>query len=68
MKNTTTITKVETAGKENISLEFNKVGVASIGITSAFIGCWAVACLVSGMVSSGGPVSLVANFVRTLVG
>jgi hypothetical protein len=68
MKNTTAITKERSLANENVSLELNKVGVHAVTISSALIGCWAVACLASGMISSGGPVSLVSNFVSALIG
>ena len=68
MKNTTTITKERSIANENVSLELNKVGVHAVTISSAMIGCWAVACLASGMISSGGPVNLVSNFVSALIG
>lgn len=68
MKNTTTITRERSAANENVSLELNKVGVQAVTISSALIGCWAVACLASGMISSGGPAGLVSNFVSALIG
>ena len=68
MENTTTITKERSLANENVSLELNKVGVHAVTISSALIGCWAVACLASGMINSGGPVSLVSNFVSALIG
>ena len=46
----------------------NKVGIHAITISSALIGCWAVACLASGMISTGGPAGLVANFVSAVIG
>ena len=68
MKNTTTITKERSVANENVSLELNKVGVHAITISSAMIGCWAVACLASGMISSGGPAGLVSNLVSAFAG
>ena len=68
MKNTTTITKERSVANENVSVELNKVGVQAITLSSALIGCWAVACLASGMISSGGPAGLVANFVSAVIG
>ncbi len=68
MTKVTTTTKETSAVNDNASLEVSKSGVAVVGISSAFIGCWAVACLVSGMISSGGPVSLVSNFVTAVIG
>ena len=68
MKNTTAITREKSSTIENVSVEISKVGVGAIGITSALIGCWAVVCLVSGMISSGGPAGLVSNFISALAG
>ena len=68
MKNTTAITKERSAAIDNVSVELNKVGACAIGVSSAVIGCWAVACLASGMISSGGPVAIMSNFVSALVG
>lgn len=68
MKNTTTITKERSVAGENVSVEMNKLGVQTITISSALIGCWAVACLASGMISSGGPAGLVTNFVSSVIG
>jgi len=65
---TTTTTKARSAAKESVSVELNKVGIQAISLTSAAIGCWAVACLASGMISSGGPAGLVSNFVSTFIG
>lgn len=68
MNNTTAITKERSIANENVSLELNKVGVHAVTITSAMVGCWAVASLASGMISSGGPVNLVSNFVSAFTG
>ncbi len=68
MKNFTTITKERSVANENVNLELNKVSVHAVTISSALIGCWAVACLTSGMVSSGGPAGLVSNFVSAFIG
>jgi len=67
MKNTT-IAKTRSAANENVSIEINKIGVQAVAFSSALIGCWAVACLASGMISSGGPVNLVTNFVSAVIG
>jgi hypothetical protein len=68
MNNTTTRTKENSAAISSVNVELGKIGVGAIGITSALIGCWATACLVAGMISSGGPVSLVSNFVSAVIG
>ena len=68
MKNTNTITRENNSAISNVNVELSKVGVGAIGITSALIGCWATACLVAGMISSGGPVNLAASFVSAVIG
>jgi len=68
MNNTMAITKENNAAIDSVNVELSKIGVGAIGITSALIGCWATACLVAGMISSGGPVSLVTNFVSAVIG
>ena len=61
-------TRSQTNVKANASNELAKVGVRTIGITAGLIGCWATACLVAGVISSGGPVALVTNFVSAVIG
>ncbi len=68
MNNTTTNTKAKSVAQENVSLELNKVGVHVVTVSSALLGCWAVICLASGMISSGGPAGLASNFVSAFIG
>lgn len=57
---------VKTGGK--VDEQVYKVGIATIGISSLAIGLWAAASLVGGMVASGGPLNLVANWFRAVIG
>lgn len=68
MKNTTVIAKDRSIAQDTVTTELNKVGIGAISIASALIGCWAVACFVSGMVASGGAVNFVSNYIVSLVG
>ncbi|MEN8198449.1 MAG: hypothetical protein ABFR63_00115 [Thermodesulfobacteriota bacterium] len=68
MNNTNAITREKSAAKENVAVELNRVGVQVVGISSALIGCWAVTCLASGMISSGGPAGLVSQFISAFTG
>jgi hypothetical protein len=61
-----TINKVRTDDK--VDVQIAKVGFAVIGLSSCAIGIWAVASLLGGMVASGGPVALVANWFRAVIG
>ncbi len=51
-----------------LSSEVSKLSVIGIGTISAFIGGWALVCLVSGVVASGGPVAMVANWFKAVIG
>ncbi len=51
-----------------LSGEVSKLSVIGIGTVAAFIGGWAVVCLVSGVVASGGPVSMIANWFKAIIG
>ncbi len=68
MNNTTEIAKTRSAALDNANVEISKAGLNTMGIASALIGCWAVACVVSGMIASGGPVSLLLNYVSAVIG
>ena len=45
-----------------------KVGFVVIGASSCAIGLWAAASLIGGMVASGGPLALVANWFSAVLG
>lgn len=68
MKNNAAVTKETSVVKENINVEISKVSAAAIGIASILIGCWAVATLISGMISTGGPMALVKGFITAISG
>jgi hypothetical protein len=53
---------------DKVDVQISKVGFAVIGLSSCAIGIWAVASLLGGMVASGGPVALVANWFRAVIG
>jgi len=68
MRNAIAVTNERNEAVANVNAEIGKAGIAAIGITSAVIGCWAVACLIAGTISSGGPAGLVASFFSALAG
>jgi hypothetical protein len=51
-----------------VDVQIAKVGFVVIGLSSCAIGIWAVASLLGGMVVSGGPVALIANWFRAVIG
>jgi len=68
MKHTTTTTNEKSVALDTVSVEISKVGIGAIAVTSTLIGCWAVACLFSGMISSGGPAGLISNLISSIAG
>lgn len=48
--------------------EISRVAVSAIGISAAFIGVWAVACIIAGISSSSGPIDLFSNLFKAIIG
>ncbi len=61
-------TRTETRSTGKVDEQIYKVGIAVVGISSLAIGVWATIALVSGMVASGGPGALVADWFRAVIG
>lgn len=70
MKTQIAAVKTRSAGRTDakIDVQIAKVGFAVIGLSSCAIGIWALASLVGGMVASGGPIALVANWFKAVIG
>lgn len=47
--------------KVDVSTEMSKIGIYSIAVAAGIIGCWAVICLIAGMINSGGPLQLIKS-------
>jgi len=60
-----TITTTET--KVNVGQETGKYAVKAIGILSALIGAWGMACLIGGFASSGAT-GLLQGYISALTG
>ncbi|MGI9537966.1 MAG: hypothetical protein ACR2PB_12920 [Desulfocapsaceae bacterium] len=61
-------TKTQTRSHAKVDEQVYKVGIAVVGVCSLAIGLWATVALVSGMVASGGPGALVADWFRAVIG
>lgn len=61
-------TRTQTGSIVKVEEQVYKVGIVLIGISSLAIGAWATIALVSGMVASGGPGALVADYFRAVIG
>lgn len=67
---TTTLTKTQTrvTARTGEQHEISRKAVATMAAPAALVGLWAVACLVSAMVSSGGPLGLARAWVQAVAG
>jgi len=70
MKDTTIQTKAGEAvqSSSDLNREFSKITIAGIGVASVLIGGWALVCLASGIIASGGPAAMTANWFRSVIG
>ncbi|GAB4337942.1 MAG: hypothetical protein Kow0089_09540 [Desulfobulbaceae bacterium] len=60
--------KVRSAEKVSTASEVSRAGVYTLGIVSALVGLWGLACFVGGLVASGGPLSFIGNWFRAVAG
>lgn len=72
MTTTTKNTKVKidarTQDASHVETEISKIGIGGFAVASGLIGLWAVACMVSGLVQSGGPLSFVKSWFGAVIG
>jgi hypothetical protein len=70
MKDTKVIARpqVRVGGKVDAASEISKAGIYTVGIASALIGIWGLACFVGGVIASGGPLALVADWFKAVTG
>ena len=50
------------------ALEIFKTTLAAIGSIPAAIGAWSVACFVSGLINSGGPIAMAKAWISAITG
>jgi len=60
--------KTRTGEKAAATTEISKAGIYTMGIASALIGVWGLACFVGGMIASGGPLSFIGNWFKAVAG
>lgn len=66
--NVNTRVKTRAGEKANTAAEVSKATVYTVGVVSALIGVWGLACFVGGMIASGGPLSFVGNWFKAFTG
>ncbi|MFZ5775450.1 MAG: hypothetical protein ACOY3Z_08215 [Thermodesulfobacteriota bacterium] len=61
-------TRTMRAELSSITSEVSGGALTVMGTASALVGLWAVACFVAAMVQSGGPISLVKDWISAVTG
>lgn len=54
--------------KGNVSTEVSKISITFVAILGVAVGAWSLACIVGGLVASGGPLEFVANWFKAVSG
>lgn len=70
MANTTIERKTGTAvvEKSNVSTEVSKVSITFVAILGVAVGVWSLACIVGGLIASGGPLKFVGDWFKAVSG
>lgn len=70
MKTRTAVSRPGTGTRtdERVDTQLHRLGISVLGVSAFAIGLWAVAALIGGMVASGGPLALVANWFKAVFG
>ena len=64
----TTLTRTRVNDQAQVGAEVSKGAIATVGVASALIGLWAVACFVGGMLASGGPLAVCRAWISAVTG
>jgi hypothetical protein len=70
MKTKTAISKTatSTSSQAKTDTQVYSAGFVAVGLSACAIGLWAFACLIGGMVTSGGPLGLVSGWFKAVFG
>ena len=64
----TAMTRTRVTEQATADTNVSKGALATLGIASGLVGLWAVACFVSAMMTSGGPIALARAWVSAITG
>lgn len=57
-----------TSLRTDATTEVSKVSIALVGVFAAIVGLWSLACIVGGIVSSGGVGGLLSGWFKAVTG
>lgn len=52
----------------NVSTEVSKLSITFVAILGAAVGVWSLACIVGGLIASGGPLEFVGAWFKAVTG
>ena len=61
-------TKTTISTQSDVATEVSRIGVLTIAAFGAVVGLWSVACIIGGMVASGGPLAFVGAWFKAVAG
>lgn len=54
--------------KGNVTTEVSKISITFVAILGVAVGLWSLACIVGGLVASGGPLEFAASWFKAVSG
>jgi small-conductance mechanosensitive channel len=57
-----------TSLRTEVTTEVSKVSIVLVGVFAAIVGLWSLACIVGGIVSSGGVGGLLSGWLKAVTG
>lgn len=60
--------QVVTAERSDAATEVSKVSITVVGVFATIIGLWSLACIVGGVMSSGGVTQLMSAWFKAVTG
>jgi len=54
--------------KSNVSTEVSKVSITFVAVLGVAVGVWSLACIVGGLIASGGPLEFVGAWFKAVSG
>lgn len=57
-----------TSLRTEVTTEVSKVSIVLVGVFAAIVGLWSLACIVGGIVSSGGVGGLLSGWLKAITG
>ena len=71
MKNTIQVdqrVRTNVGTSSDVGTEVSKVSISVVAVFGVIVGLWSLASLVGGLVASGGPLALVGNWFKAVLG